>query len=229
MSYRERMQYFDYESRACIFLATSIELYYDSNHKFSVFYLSSSGVMKESIFAEFQYFIKRINEFRSGLDLKGGQTIEDLEQRFRVQVERGLVISDPDAQEVAMEILLSDLSEDKKRQHLMELRRTGKTNFEIKRSPLKTISSNRNLSPEQKKERALDLIILALKKVGVIAQKQPLAVKMFMADYELKGINYDDHNDLKLLLVKTTQLSGHAKKANAEMLAKAFNDLLLRL
>lgn len=185
--------------------------------------------MKESIFGEFQYFIKRINGFRNGVKLSKGETIEDLEQRFRVQIERGLIIDEPEEQEIAMEILLSDLSEDKKKEHLIELRKTGRTDFKIKKSQSKTISSEQELTLEQKKERALDLMISALKDVGVKAQKQPLAVKMFMAEYELGSINYDDPKDLKLLLVRTVQISGHAKKVDPAMLAKVFNEKLSRL
>lgn len=54
-----------------------------------------------------------------------GETLEYLEERFRLQVESGLVITEPDSQELAMEILFSDISEDKKREHLLELRKTG--------------------------------------------------------------------------------------------------------
>lgn len=182
--------------------------------------------MKESIFGEFQYFIRRINAFRSGGSLAANETIEDLEQRFRVQIERGLVIHDPCSQEVVMEVLLSDLSEDAKKGHIIEIRKTGKTNFELKIPSSKVTKLNQGLTLEQKKERALDLMILALKKVGIKTQKQPLAVKMFMAEYELKDVDYDDPKDLKLLLVKTVQISGHAKKAEPERLAKVFNDLL---
>jgi len=51
--------------------------------------------MRESIFGEFQYFIRRINAFMNGSKLERGETIEDLEQRFRVQIERGLIIDEP--------------------------------------------------------------------------------------------------------------------------------------
>jgi hypothetical protein len=183
--------------------------------------------MKESIFGEFQYFIRRINAFRSGGSLGANETIEDLEQRFRVQIERGLVVHEPHSQEVVMEVLLSDLPEDKKKAHILEVRRTGDTNFELKSNSSKVMKSNQGLTLEQKKEKALDLIILALKKVGVKTQKQPLAVKMFMAEYELKDVNYDDPKDLKLLFVKTVQISGHAKKADPEKLAKVFSEMLV--
>ncbi|MCU7832597.1 MAG: hypothetical protein KZQ56_08355 [gamma proteobacterium symbiont of Lucinoma myriamae] len=89
--------------------------------------------MKESIFAEFQYYIKRINNARKPGVLEKGDTLDDLEERFRVQVENGLVMTDPDSQEISMEILLSDLSEDKKKEYLLELRKTGQTSFEIKK------------------------------------------------------------------------------------------------
>lgn len=182
--------------------------------------------MKESMFAEFQYFIRRINAYRAGGNLNTGETIEDLEQRFRVQVERGLIINEPGNQEVAMEILLSELSENDKRDHLIALRKTGKTNFKYKEKETKTLRSSKELSLEDKKERALDLIIKALKKAGVSAQKQPLAIKMFMAEYELKNIDYDDPKDLRLLLVHTVKISGHAKKVNPIELASIFNKLL---
>lgn len=182
--------------------------------------------MKESIFGEFQYFIKRISAFRSGNVLPKGETIEDLEQRFRVQIERGLVIADPHAQEVAMEVLLSDLTEVQQKKHLIELRRTGKTNFSFIKRESKTLLSNRPLTTQQKKERALDIIHESLKAVGVTAQKQPLGVKMLMAEYELKDVDYDDPKDLKLLLVSTLKISGHAKKASPDKLAEAFNKIL---
>lgn len=182
--------------------------------------------MKESIFAEFQYFIRRINTYRSGGSLAPGETIEDLEHRFMVQVEKGLVISNPDSQEVAMEVLLSNLSENEKRNHLFELRRTGKTNFKLKKAESKTLKSNQGLSLEQKREKTLDLILSALKKSGIRVQRQPLGVKMLMAEYELKNVNYDDPKDLKLLFVSTIKLSGHAKKANPLELAVIFNNLL---
>jgi len=67
--------------------------------------------MQDSIFAEFQYFIKRINGYRSGKPLAPGETLDDLEKRFRLQVSRGLVIDEPHGQELAMEVLLSDLPE----------------------------------------------------------------------------------------------------------------------
>ena len=185
--------------------------------------------MRDSIFGEFQYFIKRINTFRTTGHLPSGETIEDLEQRFRVQIERGLVIDEPDAQEIVAEILLSDLSEEAKKNHIIELRKTGKTNFKISSANTKIIQSQQGLTLEQKKERTLDLIIASLKEVGVKAQKQPLAVKMFMAEYELGSINYDDPKDLKLLLVTTVQMSGHAKKADPLKLATTFNNKLQKL
>jgi hypothetical protein len=182
--------------------------------------------MKESIFAEFQYFIRRINGYRAGGNLNTGETIEDLEQRFLTQVERGLVINDPDNQEVAMEILLSELSENDKRDHLMELRKTGRTNFKIKKSETKKLKSSQELNTHQKKERALDFIFEALKKSGINVQKQPLGVKMLMAEYELKNVNYDDPKDLRLLLVNTVTISGHAKKVDPVKLAKIFNEII---
>jgi hypothetical protein len=183
--------------------------------------------MRESIFGEFQYFIRRINAYRAGVNLTTGETIEDLEQRFRVQVERGLIINDPHNQEVAMEILLSELSEKEKRQHLMELRKTGRTNFTVKKEDIKTLKSSQELSLNQKRERTLDLIIEALKKSGVKAQKQSLGVKMFMAEYELQNVNYDDPKDLRLLLVNTVKISGHAKKVDPVQLANTFNKMLV--
>lgn len=185
--------------------------------------------MRESIFAEFQYFIKRINAFRSGVSLKSGETIEDLEQRFRVQIERGLVISEPSAQEVAMEILLSEQPESEKRQHIMTLRRTGKTDFAVKKGQVKSLSSKKVLTLEQKRVRALDLIHGSLEKLGIKAQKQPLGVKMILAEFELNNVNYDDPNDLKLLLVNTVKISGHAKKVDPAALAKVFNSMIDRL
>lgn len=182
--------------------------------------------MKESIFGEFQYFIKRINSYRSGVNLAPGETIEDLEQRFRIQVENGLVINNPQNQEIAMEILLSDLSEKVKKEHLMDLRKTGKTNFKFKKPETKMLKSSQELSLNQKRERALDFIVEALKVSGVKVQKQPLGVKMLMAEYNLKNIDYDNPKDLRLLLVDTVKLSGHAKKANPLNLANSFNRIL---
>ena len=182
--------------------------------------------MKESIFAEFQYFIRRINGFRSGVKLSAGETIEDLEQRFRVQVERGLVIIEPHEQEIVMEILLSNLNESEKRLHIMELRRTGKTSYQFKKANSKENGRESTLTLEQKRERALDLMILALNKVGVKVQKQPLAVKMLLSEYELENFDYDSPDDLKLLFVNTIKISGHVKKVNPAELAVIFNDLL---
>jgi hypothetical protein len=182
--------------------------------------------MKESIFGEFQYFIRRINAYNAGANLTNGETIEDLEQRFRVQVESGLVINEPQNQEIAMAILLSELSEMEKRQYLMELRKTGKTKFEMKKAEAKTLNSLQGLSLDQKRERALDLIAETLKKANVKAQKQPLGVKMLMAEYELNNFNYDDPKDLRLLFVNTIRISGHAKKADPLQLANIFNKIL---
>ncbi len=182
--------------------------------------------MKESIFGEFQYFIRRITAYRAGASLAAGETIEDLEQRFRVQVENGLIIREPSNQEIAMEILLSELTENEKRQHLMTLRKTGKTDFTVKKTEIKKLKSSQTLSLAQKRERALDLIAEALKKSGVKLQKQPLGVKMLMAEYELKKLDYDDPEDLKLLLVNTVKISGHAKKVNPLQLANTFNEIL---
>lgn len=184
--------------------------------------------MKESIFGEFQYFIKRINAFRNGGKLQQGETIEDLEQRFRVQIERGLVLDEPHEQEIAMEVLLSDLTESQQKKHLMELRRTGETNFLIQKSEPKRLHSTSLLTVQQKKERALDLIHNSLKEVGINAQKQPLGVKMLIAEFELKNVDYDDPKDLKLLLVNTLRISGHAKKTSPEKLAEAFNRILAK-
>jgi hypothetical protein len=182
--------------------------------------------MRESIFGEFQYFIRRINAFRNGGALDRGETIEDLEQRFRVQIERGLIIDEPYAQEVAIEILLSDLPEDKKKHHIMELRKTGHTNFAVKKPESKPVNAKQPLNLEQQRERALSLIFKSLKMVGVKVQKQPLGVKMLIAEYELKNVDYNDPSDLKLLLVNTVKISGHAKKANPSELAMAFNKVL---
>ena len=184
--------------------------------------------MKESIFGEFQYFIKRINAFRNSGKLNQGETIEDLEQRFRVQIERGLILDEPHEQEVAMEVLLSELPEPQKKQHLMELRRYGKTNFSIKKGEAKRLHSPNSLTEQQKKERALDLIHKSLKDVGINAQKQPLGVKMLIAEFELKNVNYDDPKDLKLLLVNTLRISGHAKKTSPDKIANAFNNILAK-
>jgi len=185
--------------------------------------------MKETIFAEFQYFIRRINAYKKDASLSPGETIEDLEQRFRVQVEKGLVISHPGNQEVAMEILLSNLPEDDKRAHLLSLRKTGKTTFEFKKEPPKKIKASASLTTNEKRERALDLIVEALDLSGVKAQKQPLGVKMLMAEYELKDVDYDDPKDLRLLLVETIKMSGHAKKTEPITLANNFNKLVSKL
>lgn len=182
--------------------------------------------MKGSIFGEFQYFIKRIHAFRNGGTLARGETIEDLEQRFRVQVEKGLVINEPEAQALAMDILLSDLSETEQRHHLMALRRTGKTDFKPQHAAPTTSVIPQNADLQTQREKALALIHDALSDVGVRAQKQPLGVKMLMAEFELKEMNYADPEDLKLLLVNTIKLSGHGKKADPVRLAQAFNHRL---
>lgn len=185
--------------------------------------------MKESIFGEFQYFIRRINGYRNGASLSSGETIEDLEQRFRVQIERGLIIDEAYSQEVAMEILLSDLSEQEKKQHIIELRKTGSTSFVVKKEEAKTLASQQSLSLEQKREMALDLIAESLRKSGLKVQKQPLGVKMLMAEFELKNVDYLDPKDLKLLLVNTVKISGHAKKVDPMKLANVFSQLLSKL
>lgn len=182
--------------------------------------------MEDSIFGEFQYFIKRIQAFRNGDMLTRGETIEDLELRFRVQVEKGLVIDEPEAQALAMDILLSDLPETEQRRHLMELRRTGKTDFKPQHTAQKTSVISKNADLQTQREKALTLIHDALSDVGVRAQKQPLGVKMLMAEFELKEMNYADPKDLKLLLVNTVKLSGHSKKADPARLAQAFNQRL---
>ncbi len=181
--------------------------------------------MNESIFAEFQYYIKRINNARKAGVLEKGDTLEDLEERFRMQVENGLVITDPDSQEISMEILLSDLSEDQKKQHLLELRKTGQTSFEIKKEKVSKLKGSGNKQDDM--ERALDLIISALKASGLRVQKQPLAVKMLQAAHELGDFSYTDPSDLKLLFVNTIRLSGHVKKADPLKLAEIFNKLIV--
>ncbi|MBF0266026.1 MAG: hypothetical protein HQL46_12205 [Gammaproteobacteria bacterium] len=180
--------------------------------------------MNESIFAEFQYYIKRINNARKSGVLEKGETLDNLEERFRLQVEKGLVISEPDSQEVAMEILLSDLTEDKKKAHLLELRKTGKTAFKIKKQTDAKLKTTGNKEADM--ERALNLIVSALKESGLRVQKQPLAVKMLMAAHELGNFSYTDPSDLKLLFVNTIKLSGHVKKADPLKLAETFNKLV---
>jgi len=181
--------------------------------------------MKESIFAEFQYYIKRINNARKSGVLEKGETLEDLEERFRVQVEKGLVMTDPDSQEISMEILLSDLSEDTKKQHLLELRKTGQTSFEIKKEESSKLKGSGNKQDDM--ERALDLIVSALKAAGLRVQKQPLGIKMLQAAHELGDFSYTDPSDLKLLFVNTIRLSGHVKKTDPIKLAKIFNKLVV--
>ncbi len=181
--------------------------------------------MKESIFAEFQYYIKRINNARKSGILEKGDTLEDLEERFRLQVETGLVMTDPDSQEISMEILLSDLSEDKKKEYLLELRKTGQTSFEIKKEKVTKLQGSGNKQVDM--ERALDLIVSALKASGLRIQKQPLGVKMLQAAHELGDFSYTDPDDLKLLFVNTIKLSGHVKKADPLKLAATFNQLLI--
>jgi len=181
--------------------------------------------MKESIFAEFQYYIKRINKARKTGVLEKGDTVEDLEERFRMQVENGLVITEPDSQEIAMEILLSDLSEDNKKQSLLELRKTGQTSFQLKKEKTAKIQSAGNKQIDM--ERALDLIVSALKTSGLRVQKQPLGVKMLQAAHELGDFSYTDPDDLKLLFVNTIRLSGHVKKTDPLKLAETFNQLLV--
>ena len=180
--------------------------------------------MKKSIFAEFQYYIKRINNARLNGVLEKGDTLDDLEERFRLQVQNGLVISDPDSQELAMEILLADISEELKREHLLELRKTGRTSFEIKKENVS--KSNGSGNKQQDMEYALDLIVNALKTAGLRVQKQPLGVKMLQAAHNLGDFSYNDSSDLKLLFVNTIMLSGHVKKADPHELAKIFNKLV---
>lgn len=182
----------------------------------------------DSIFGEFQYFIRRINNFHSGGGLNPGETIEDLEQRFRVQIERGLVIHDPDSQETAMEILLSDLPESKQRQHLMELRKKGTTTFKAKAKRPRVLVGGQSQTIEQKREKALSLMVRALEAVGLKVKRQPLGIKMLYAEHSLKNVDYNDPNDLKLLFVNTVRISGHAKKANPAQLAVEFNKIASR-
>jgi hypothetical protein len=181
--------------------------------------------MKESIFTEFQYYIKRINNARKSGVLEKGDTLEDLEERFRLQVENGLVMTDPDSQEISMEILLSDLSEDKKKEYLLELRKKGQTSFEIKKEKVTKLQGSGNKQVDM--ERALDLIVSALKASGLRVQKQPLGMKMLQAAHELGDFNYTDPSDLKLLFVNTIKLSGHVKKADPLKLAATFNKLVV--
>jgi len=180
--------------------------------------------VEDSIFAEFQYFIKRINNARAGIKLTNGETLEDLEQRFRIQVENGLVIHDPDGQELAMDILLSNISEAEKRKHLTKLRTTGSCDFRASTSQAKMLSSTG--SKEGDMERAVDLMIKALKKAGVKAQKQKLGIKMFHAAHEMNNVDFCDPDDLKLLFVRTINISGHVKKGNPIELAESFNSIL---
>lgn len=180
--------------------------------------------MTKSIFAEFQYYIKRINNARKSGILDKGDTLEDLEERFRIQVQNGLVITDPESQEISMEILLSDLLEDKKREHLLELRKTGQTSFEIKKEQVSKFNGSGNKQNDM--EQALDLIVSALKQAGLRVQKQPLGVKMLQAAHDLGNFSYADPSDLKLLFVNTIKLSGHVKKADPLKLAQIFNKLI---
>ena len=180
--------------------------------------------MKKTIFEEFQYYIKRINNARLSGILEKGETLDNLEERFRIQVQNGLVITEPDAQELAMEILLSDISEERKREYLLELRKTGQTSFEIKKENV--TKSNGSGNKQQDMEYALDLIVNALKTAGLRVQKQPLGVKMLQAAHNLSDFSYSDTSDLKLLFVNTIMLSGHVKKADPQELAKIFNRLV---
>jgi len=75
-------------------------------------------------------------------------------------------------------------------------------------------------------ERALTMIHKALGQAGIRAQIQPLAVKMLHAAHELGDLDYTDPADLKLLFVKTLQLSGHAKKTDPVELAQIFNKVV---
>ncbi len=180
--------------------------------------------MKKTIFAEFQYYIKRINNARNSGLLEKGDTLEDLEQRFRLQVENGLVITEPDAQELAMEILLSDATEELKLKYLLELRKTGQTSFILEKQDVSRIKSTGNKKNDM--DNALDLILNALKTAGLRVQRQPLGIKMLQAAHELGDFNYSDSSDLKLLFVNTIKLSGHVKKADPLELAKIFNNLI---
>lgn len=180
--------------------------------------------MNESKFAEFQYFIKRIKHARNGGSLNNGETLEDLEQRFRKQVENGLVIIDPGPQEIAMDILLSGMSEENMDSQLTQLRRTGKCSFTLKEEFSNKLKSHNN--PEKDMERALNLIIKALNVSGLRVQRQPLAVKMLEAAHNMSGFDFCDPDDLKLLFVKTIKRSGHVKKANPLELARIFNNLI---
>ena len=181
--------------------------------------------MEESLFAEFQYFIKRINTARKGGRLKGGETLEDLELRFRRQVENGLVIINPDAQELAMEILLdTEISEVQKRAHIRELRLSGSTDYATKN----TGRIRREIAPstDRDRERVLGWMVQALQRAGVRVQKQPLGIKMLIAAHEIGNVDYHDHGDIKLLFAKTIKLSGHAKKVDPVKLATLFNNIL---
>ena len=180
--------------------------------------------MKKSIFAEFQYFIKRINNARKSGFLENGDTLEDLEERFRLQIQNGLVITEPDSQELAIEILLCDDSEELKLKYLLELRKTGQTSFKIKKENISRTKGTGNKQNDM--DNALDLILNALKKAGLRVQRQPLGIKMLQAAHDLGDFNYTDSSDLKLLFVNTIKLSGHVKKADPLELAKIFNNLV---
>jgi len=180
--------------------------------------------MKKTLFEEFQYYIKRVNNARKLGILENGDTLDDLEERFRLQVQNGLVMTDPDSQELAMEILLSDISEDEKREYLLELRKTGQTSFVIKK--VNVSKPNESGNKQNDMDHALDLIMNALKTAGLRVQRQPLGVKMLQAAHDLGDYSYTDPGDLKLLFVNTIKLSGHVKKADPFELAKIFNTLV---
>jgi len=181
--------------------------------------------MSASLFSEFQYFIKKINLARAGKSPGKNETLEDLEQRFQKQVERGLVIIEPDEQELVMEVLLAHIPEERKLKFIRDVKKTGSCDFEIKKqSQIKVSAKSPNLSEDR--DRALDLIIKALKQAGIKVQRQPLGIKMMYAAHELGKFDYHDANDLKLLFVKTIKFSGHVKKADPQELATIFSKLV---
>ena len=184
--------------------------------------------MDSSPFAEFQYFIRRINALKAGKPISKDDTLDDLEKRFHRQVERGLVLIDPDQQEMAMKILLAPISDARKVQFITELRRTGKTKFrelgKLHDNPKPVTKAD----PNTVREQALDLMVAALTKAGVRVKRQPLGMKMLYAAHDLGPVDYQNRDDLKLLFVNTIKYSGHVKKAAPEKLATIFNQLVAR-
>ncbi len=182
------------------------------------------------MFDEFEYFIKRIQKARNGQNLPDGEYLEDLEIRFRLQVENGLVIHDAENQELAMEALLLDIPDSDKNMLIQAIRHsrlTGELKDKLLRKD-KAQMPKATRSNQALLESSLDLFCETLRSCGLRIQRQPLGVKMLHAAHALPELDLNDERDVKLLFVKTCELSGHAKKTDPVMLARSLVSSLQR-